>query len=132
MKVGQQQLEYRFRHKDGTYHWLHDEFNLVRDKQDAPLEYIGSLIDITAAKEAQEKLALSEQRYRAIVECQTDLINRFKPDTTLLYVNEAICRFVRPKSGRAARPIFSPVFNVRRPATGYFTHPLSDPGTPRG
>ena len=92
-KVGQQQLEYRFRHKDGTYRWLHDEFNLVRDKQDAPLEYIGSLIDITAAKEAQEKLALSEQRYRAIVENQPDLINRFKPDTTLLYVNEATCRF---------------------------------------
>jgi PAS domain S-box-containing protein len=92
-KVGQQQSEYRFRHKDGTYHWLHDEFNLVRDKQDAPIEYIGSLIDITAGKEAQEKLALSEQRYRAIVENQPDLINRFKPDTTLLYVNEATCRF---------------------------------------
>ena len=86
-------MEYRFWHKDGTYHWLHDEFNLVRDKQDAPLEYIGSLIDITAGKEAQEKLALSEERYRAIVENQTDLINRFKPDTTLLYVNEATCRF---------------------------------------
>ena len=93
-KVGQQLLEYRFRHKDGTYRWLHDEFNLVRDKQDAPLEYIGSLIDITATKEAQEKLALSEHRYRVIVENQPDLINRFKPDTTLLYVNEATCRFV--------------------------------------
>ncbi len=93
-KVRQQQLEYRFLHQDGNYRWLHDEFNLVRNKQDAPLEYIGSLIDVTAAKEAQEKLALSEQRYRAIVESQTDLVNLFKPDTTLLYVNEATCRFV--------------------------------------
>ncbi len=93
-QVGQhQQLEYRMQHKDGTYRWLHDEFNLVGDKQDAPLEYIGSVIDITAAKEAQEKLALSEKRYRAIVECQTDLIDRFTADTTMIYVNDAICRF---------------------------------------
>ena len=87
-----QSNEYRFRHQDGAYRWLHDKFNLVQDKQGTPLEYIGSLIDITAAKEAQEKLALSEKRYRAMVECQTDLIDRFTPDTTLIYVNDAICR----------------------------------------
>ena len=90
--IGRESREYRFRHQDGTYRWLHDEFNLVRDQQGAPLEYIGSLIDITGDKEAQEKLALSEKRYRVMVECQTDLIDLFTPDTTLLYVNDAICR----------------------------------------
>ncbi len=88
-------LEYRFRHKNGTYLWLHDEFALVRDQQDQPLEYIGSLLDVTTTKEAQEKLARSEARYRAIVECQNDLICRFTPETTLVYVNEAVCRFLQ-------------------------------------
>jgi PAS domain S-box-containing protein len=94
MLTGGQSQEYQFRHQDGTYRWLHDESNLIRDQHGKPLEYIGSLTDITAAKEAQKKLALSEKRYRAMVEGQTDLINLFKPDTTLLYVNEATCRFM--------------------------------------
>ena len=87
-----QSREYRFLHQDGRYRWLHDEFNLVLDTQGTPLEYVGSLIDITATREAQEALALSEKRYRAIVECQTDLISQYLPDTTLIYVNNAICR----------------------------------------
>lgn len=89
-----QSVAYRFLHKDGTYRWLHDEFNLVRDRQGAPLEYIGSVMDITAARSAQEKLLLSERRYRAIVESQTDLISRFTPDDTLTYVNAALCRYL--------------------------------------
>lgn len=94
-KTGEQQsLEYRFRHKNGTYRWLHDEFTLVRTPQGDPLEYIGSFLDITATKEAQEALARSEARYRAIIECQNDLICRFTPTTILLYVNEASCRFL--------------------------------------
>jgi PAS domain S-box-containing protein len=35
----------------------------------------------------------SEKRYRAIIEDQTDLICRFKPDGTILFVNYAYCRF---------------------------------------
>ncbi|WP_347272385.1 PAS domain S-box protein, partial [Leptolyngbya sp. FACHB-36] len=35
----------------------------------------------------------SEARYRAIVEDQTELIVRFLPDGTLLFVNEAYCRY---------------------------------------
>ncbi len=63
-------------------------------EQGAPLESIGSLIDITAGREAQEALRFSEKRYRAIVECQTDLIDRFLPDGTLIYVNDAVCRLL--------------------------------------
>jgi PAS domain S-box-containing protein len=34
-----------------------------------------------------------EQRYRSVVEEQTDLVCRFAPDTTLTFVNEAYCRY---------------------------------------
>ncbi|MBU0512618.1 MAG: GAF domain-containing protein, partial [Chloroflexi bacterium] len=37
--------------------------------------------------EAQTALQLSEARYRAIIEDQTDLINRYTPDGTITYVN---------------------------------------------
>ena len=38
-------------------------------------------------------LLMSEERYRAIVEDQTELICRFLPDGTLTFVNDAYCRY---------------------------------------
>ncbi len=125
-----QSREYRFLHRDGTYRWLHDEFNLVQDKQGGPLEYVGSLIDVTAAREAQEKLALSERRYRAIVECQTDLIDRFLPDGTLIYVNNADCRLFGPNSRGIDRPILSAFPDHRGSRIGAGAAKVLDPGTP--
>jgi PAS domain S-box-containing protein len=39
------------------------------------------------------KLKASEERYREVVNSQTDLICRYRPDTTLTFVNEAYCRY---------------------------------------
>jgi PAS domain S-box-containing protein len=41
----------------------------------------------------EQDLRNSEERYREVVESQTDLICRFREDTTLTFVNEAYCRF---------------------------------------
>ncbi|MEY2931039.1 MAG: hypothetical protein RL033_1788 [Pseudomonadota bacterium] len=41
----------------------------------------------------EEALRESEARYRALVESQIDLISRYRPDTTLTFVNDAYCRF---------------------------------------
>jgi PAS domain S-box-containing protein len=42
---------------------------------------------------AERAVSESEKRFRAVVEDQTDLICRFKPDGLLTFVNEAFCRF---------------------------------------
>jgi PAS domain S-box-containing protein len=44
-------------------------------------------------KQSEEALRESEARYRAIVEDQTELICRWRPDGTITYVNEAYCRY---------------------------------------
>jgi len=44
-------------------------------------------------KEREEALKLSEERYRKVVEAQTELISRFLPDGTHVFVNDAYCRF---------------------------------------
>jgi PAS domain S-box-containing protein len=40
-----------------------------------------------------EALRKSEERYRDVVETQTELICRYLPDTTLTFVNDAYCRY---------------------------------------
>jgi PAS domain S-box len=43
--------------------------------------------------EREHDLRLSEERYRKVVETQTELISRFLPDGTHIFVNDAYCRF---------------------------------------
>jgi PAS domain S-box-containing protein len=44
-------------------------------------------------REVEERLRLSEARYRSIVESQDELVCRWMPDRTLTFVNDAFCRF---------------------------------------
>ncbi len=53
---------------------------------------VGLLINRARRRRAEEASKASEVRYRNVVETQTELICRFKPDTTLTFVNDAYCR----------------------------------------
>jgi PAS domain S-box-containing protein len=50
-------------------------------------------VDISARKQAEEALRASEERYRTVVEDQTEVVSRFKADGTFTFVNEVFCRF---------------------------------------
>jgi PAS domain S-box-containing protein len=52
------------------------------------------LLNQARRRHADRALLASEERYRAVVESQTDMVCRFLPDTTLTFVNEAYCRFL--------------------------------------
>jgi PAS domain S-box-containing protein len=56
-----------------------------------PLMFLA--VTIAEEKRSRDSLRESEERYREVVESQTDLVCRFLPDTTLTFVNEAYCRF---------------------------------------
>ena len=58
------------------------------------LALIGLLLVQQRRRRHAERAARdSEERYRHVVEAQTDLIVRFLPDNTLTFVNDAYCRY---------------------------------------
>ncbi|MDD1655014.1 MAG: PAS domain S-box protein [Methanomicrobiales archaeon] len=49
-------------------------------------------LDITGPRKAREALSESEARYRAVVEDQTEIVFRYRPDGIFTFANDAFCR----------------------------------------
>jgi adenylate cyclase len=77
-KKGRHTVEYRFLKKDGTYCWVNDEQQLIRDKHDQPLEIVGSWSDITDRKRAEEAAAAAQNRVEYLLACSPAVIYSFK------------------------------------------------------
>lgn len=89
------EIEYRIQDAEQRWRWIKSrEAVFWRSPEGLPQQIIGVADDITARKEAEDRLRQSEARYRAIVdEHQTEFICRFLPDATLTFVNEAYCHY---------------------------------------
>jgi PAS domain S-box-containing protein len=85
--------EYRVVYPDGRVRWILNRARSVGNAADKPLHMTGVVLDITERKRAEEELRESEERYRNVVETQSELICRYLPDTTLTFVNDAYCRY---------------------------------------
>jgi two-component system sensor kinase FixL len=88
------EMDYRLRRRDGEYRWILDRGVPRYDEKGGFLGFIGSAIDVSDRRNQESALRQSEERYRAVVDSQTELVCRFTPDTTLTFVNEAYCRFL--------------------------------------
>ncbi len=64
LEVGQHRIEYRLRHRDGTYRWIHDDAHVIRDPQGNPVEIVGYCTDITPLKHAEQERKLMEVQLR--------------------------------------------------------------------
>jgi PAS domain S-box-containing protein len=73
--------------------WLEWKTRATFNDQGEAIEFQTVANDITDVKRAQDELRESEERYRSVVEGQTELIARFLADGRITFVNEAFCRF---------------------------------------
>ncbi|HEY9622559.1 MAG TPA: PAS domain S-box protein [Crinalium sp.] len=65
-------LEYRLRYRDGNYRWAIDAAGPWLAQDGEFKGYIGSVIDISDRKQAEEALRRSEERYRTLFETMTE------------------------------------------------------------
>jgi len=112
IKGGKLPCRYSFRMnpKDAPARWV--EISVAAIDWDGRPATLNFLTDITARRRAEEALRESEERYRNIVEDQTEFICRFLKDGTHLFVNDAYCRYFNMKReeiiGHRFRPVLHP------------------------
>jgi adenylate cyclase len=70
--------EYRFRKKDGSYCWVSDELQVLRDAIGEPVEVVGAWSDITARKQLGEALAAAQERLVHLLSCAPAVIYSYK------------------------------------------------------
>jgi len=85
------EAEYRVRHKDGSDRWRLTRGVAVRDPEGKAVQFIGSCVDITNLKRAEEALRESEQRFRTFVNHATDGFFLHGDGFVVLDVNRQAC-----------------------------------------
>jgi diguanylate cyclase (GGDEF)-like protein/PAS domain S-box-containing protein len=88
-------IEYRYRHAfSREFRWARETAGTPYDTASGQRLFDSYILDITEQKRAGEALRASEERYRAVVEDQSEYIRRFDRGRRLTFVNGALCRLL--------------------------------------
>ncbi|MCK9365228.1 MAG: EAL domain-containing protein [Syntrophales bacterium] len=83
--------EYRAVWPDGSVHYITARGRLIRDDKGLPLRINGVVWDVADRKRAEEKLRLSEERFRRIFDEGPFGLVLANPDYTIVTANKAFC-----------------------------------------
>jgi PAS domain S-box-containing protein len=90
---GHEEREWTYIRKDGKRLTVSLVVTAQRDGNGRVIGFLGVAKDVTARKRAEEALRDSEERYRTVVEDQTEIVSRLLPDGTFTFVSDVFCRF---------------------------------------
>ena len=80
-------LEYRLRRADGAHRWVLDS-GVPRFRSDGRfLGFVGSCVDISQRRHAEERLRISERWYRDLIESTDNLVIQIDDELRLAFVN---------------------------------------------
>jgi PAS domain S-box-containing protein len=86
--------EYRVRARDGEWHWIVERGRVVeRDPEGSPVRLLGVCADVTERMKADEALAASERRFRAVFDSGFQFQSLLDLDGRLLEANRTSLEF---------------------------------------
>ncbi|MDQ6764016.1 MAG: PAS domain S-box protein [Bacteroidota bacterium] len=81
------EVDFRVIRDDNTIGWVEDRGYIIRDEKGKALRIIGASHDITERKNAEEKVLLSEQRFKSLVQNGSDLLGILDAEGNYIYVS---------------------------------------------
>ncbi len=87
-------VEYRFRRPDSSVAWIEGFASALRDERGRITGWVGTCLDLTARKEAEQALLAASERFRAAFENAPIGVALLAPDGRWFQVNPALCRLL--------------------------------------
>jgi PAS domain S-box-containing protein len=122
--------EYRFQLKDGSYVIVSDTGYVERDGDGHAIRVIGAVSDITRRRQAEELLANSERRFRALIENGLDYISLLDAQGIMVWESPSNTRILEYQLGELlGRNVFDLVHpNDLEKVLGQFAELVGEPG----
>ena len=103
-------IEFRFLRKDDSYMWIRARAKIFAyDEDGKPLRMVGTHADIGDRKHVQDSLSQSEEKYRLLVENQSDLVVEIDTQGQFQFVSPSYCRLFGKSEEELLNNTFMPL-----------------------
>lgn len=87
-------IEHRVIWDDGSEHWLHESGDVIRSNDGSPVHMLGVVRDITARKDAELRLAESEQNNLMMLNSMGEGMFGLDLDANISFINQSACHLL--------------------------------------